>query len=103
MAKNSATGRDARKMSREWVERLVADAGGDDEALLRLCAEHLHLVEEHADAVRTLRDEAARRERGRGTPMVRIAKMAGVTDSALSRRILGAGDTRRVDRRQPGR
>jgi chemotaxis regulatin CheY-phosphate phosphatase CheZ len=92
---------EARKVSQEWLDRLVAEADGDDERLLHLCADHLEVVDEHGDRVRReLRDPAAQRLREAGVPMKRIATLARITDSALARRILHAGSKRRVDRRR---
>lgn len=85
----------------EWyLAQIVEEAGADDEKLLRLLAQAMEETEEHAERIRNIRDDAARRLREKGLPMQRIAKLAGVTDSALARRILNAGATRRVDRRR---
>lgn len=87
--------------SQWWLDRLVASAGDDDEALLVACRDHLAVVKAHEQAVLDIRDRAAARLRDHGVPMTVLGRLAGVSDSALARRILALpGQVRRVDRRK---
>lgn len=86
--------------SRWWVKRIVEVADGDDWELLRMCREQVEAAEHHRERVLEVRDAVVERLREQGEPMTAIASVAGVTDSALSRRILARGGKRRVDRRK---
>lgn len=95
-----ATWENVDEASRWWIDNIIAEAGDDDEELLRKCREQTEAAEAHLERVRQVRDGAVQRLRDEGVPMTDIAKLAGVTDSALSRRILARGGKRRVDRRR---
>lgn len=96
------TGRDASEASQQWVDRIVADAGGDDEELLRLINEHLEVVATHARVIRDLRGAAIVRERRRGKSNRDLRLITGISDSQVARAAIRAGGDRRIDRR-PGR
>lgn len=100
---NSVLSREADDLSQELIAKIVAEAGGDDRALLRLLADNSEVTKRHQDRLIAARDDAARRLRDAGVPMIDIAEDAGVTDSYLSRRVIKNGATRILDRTKPRR
>lgn len=68
------------------LDRLV-DAASDDLDRLRLLGRHVEDVAEHLRYARQLRVACAVRLRGQGVPMRRVAALAGVGDSYLSRQV----------------
>lgn len=92
---STSLGRDADDLSIEIINRIVEAAGDDDLLKLKLLAENAAITKAHKERVETARDEAARRLRDAGVPMIDIADTAGVTDSYLSRRLISKGASRR--------
>lgn len=80
------------------LNAMIAEAGGDDEALLRMATRELTYCVRYRDLVEEVRDMTAARLRRRGVPMTQIANIAGVSDSYLSRRLIRNGATRKVVR-----
>jgi hypothetical protein len=93
---------DVKVTSAAVLAALVEQAESDEEAV-RAYSAHIRCVESHLESVRELRDDAAARLRTAGMPMVRLAALAGVSDSHLTRRILANGGKRRVDRKYGSR
>lgn len=86
---------------RQVVERLAAieEAAGDDlPCRLALLAEELALVGSYLARIEEARDDAVEALREAEWPMGRIATIAGVSDSYLSRRMIRRGARRRVIR-----
>jgi hypothetical protein len=94
---------DQHKASEWYIAKMIEDADGDDEHLLRLVADGMDVVKAHKKRLDEVQLQAAIRLRNEGVPMQRIARLARVSDSALSRRIIRAGGIRRVDRRRSRR
>lgn len=98
MTINTDLGQVADSISIDMVNKLKHEADGDDYKLLDLLKENAEITKEHLERVWAARDEAAQRLRDAGVPMTEIADWAGVADSFLARRLIGAGGKRRVDR-----
>lgn len=98
MTINTDLGQAADGISVDMVDRLKQEADGDDYKLLDLLKENAEITKRHQERVWSARDEAAQRLRDAGVPMTEIADWAGVADSYLARRLIGAGGKRRVDR-----
>lgn len=80
------------------MAEVLSEADGDDEALVRLCAAELRYSVAYQRKIEEIRDDAVLRLRERGVPMTRIAVLAKVSDSYLSRRLIGRGTARKVNR-----
>lgn len=84
------------------IAELRDEADGDVETLLRLCGAELTHSVAYQHRIEEMRDEAAQVLRERGMTMGKIARLAQVSDSYLSRRLIGRGSARRVVRNATG-
>lgn len=90
--------READDISMDFIQRIVKEADGDQAAMLQLIDVALKASQRHQKRLKALRLETAAQMRGAGVPMTEIAEAANVNDSYISRLLIAAGGTRRVDR-----
>lgn len=74
--------------------------GQDPEETLLLCAQEIRMSVEYQRRIEEIRDAAAQALRDQQVPMTRIARLAGVSDSYLARRLFARGSARKTVRQQ---
>lgn len=82
----------------ERVAEIEAACEGDPERKLAALTEELNLLGQYQSAVEQARDDVVADMREAGYPMMRLAQIARVSDSYLSRRMIRRGSARRVVR-----
>jgi hypothetical protein len=87
-------------ISKGIIDRITEIAGDDDRLLLRLLRPVAEVNSQHKERIMSVRDDAAKRLREAGVPMVEIADEAGVTDSYLFRQVIKRGSKRIKPRRR---
>lgn len=88
------------EISQGIIAKVTKHANGDDRLRLRLLREIAEVNSRHRERIMAARDDAAKRLREAGVPMIEIAGEAGVTDSYLARRVISNGSKRIKPRRQ---
>lgn len=92
---------DARAATDKYIQEMYDEAGGDPERLLALAGQARAASRAFLVEVERILDETAMDLRDRGVPMTRLARLARVSDSYLTRRLLRRGAKRKFDRRCP--
>lgn len=78
---------DPARLADDRLAELFAAADGDDATLLRLLAAEAENVAAYTRRVHAMRDQVVARMSVNGVPLIRLAVLARVTDSYLSRRL----------------